>query len=198
MENDIWTLLAAAQAEMPAPRKDKTGQVDSRSYQYASLDACLDSVKPPLNSRGVFLTQYTMNEDGRFYLMTAVRYQGESFVLDSEPYEYDANPQEYGKRETYAKRYGLCKAFALVGDEDTDGDVQGAPQPSQSMKMMLIANAKSLKDGCIKAGDTLEAIDGWYQEAYGGVPMSRLSETQLTEVIASLTARQSTLTMGER
>ena len=186
-EADIWTLLAEAQMEMQAPRKDKTGQIGQRSYKYASLDACLDSVRPPLNKRGVFLSQYTVREDGRLYLMTAVRHRGETYVLDSEPYEYDASPQEYGKRETYAKRYGLCKAFAIVGDEDTDGDVQGPPQsPQDGTHKLLVAKVIEMKGACAECGADMRAIDDDYNRKYGNTGLNRLGDAQLVELLLEL------------
>ena len=132
MADGIYTLLAQAQAEMPIPEAVKTGQQGNRKYKYVTLAQVLDIIRPPLNRRGIFLTQKTvMNEKGMF-IQTIVGHGDETLVLDEEPYEYQSSPQEYGKRETYAKRYSLFKAFGIVGDEDTDGNVQGNASRYQS------------------------------------------------------------------
>ena len=132
MAEGIYTLLAQAQAEMPIPEAVKTGQQGNRKYKYVTLAQVLDIIRPPLNRRGIFLTQKTvMNERGMF-IQTIVGHGDETLVLDEEPYEYQSSPQEYGKRETYAKRYSLFKAFGIVGDEDTDGNVQGNASRYQS------------------------------------------------------------------
>jgi hypothetical protein len=132
MADGIYTLLAQAQAEMPIPEAVKTGQQGNRKYKYVTLAQVLDIIRPPLNRRGIFLTQKTvMNERGMF-IQTIVGHGDETLVLDEEPYEYQSSPQEYGKRETYAKRYSLFKAFGIVGDEDTDGNVQGNASRYQS------------------------------------------------------------------
>lgn len=126
MDKGIYTLLAEAQSEMPIPEAVKTGQQGNRKYKYVTLAQLLDIVRPPLNRRGIFLTQKTVvSEKGAFFIQTTVGCGDQTIVLDEEPYEYDRSPQEYGKRETYAKRYSLQKAFGLVGDEDTDGNAQG-------------------------------------------------------------------------
>ena len=130
-DEGIYSLLAKAQAAMVSPKKNGVGQIGTRKYAYATLDDVLDAIKPPLNENGLFLTQRTVNGESCLLIQTIVGHGSETLLLDEEPYEYDPNPQEYGKRETYAKRYGLCKAFAIVGDEDTDGDVQqAAPRPA--------------------------------------------------------------------
>lgn len=199
----LWGLLAEAQAEMPAPKKDKEGQVGPRRYRYASLDACLDSVRPALNRRGIFLSQKSVDEGDRLYMETWVMTDTEQVCLDREPYEYDEVPQEYGKRETYAKRYGLCKAFGIVGDEDTDGDVQraaasargaqaGKPaaQPdAQSMHRNLVAQVIELKKRCIGAGVDEEALDEWWAAKFGeGVTPNRLADGDLREAVDHLAA----------
>lgn len=117
-DEGIYSLLAKAQAAMVSPKKNGVGQIGTRKYAYATLDDVLDAIKPPLNENGLFLTQRTVNGENCLFIQTIVGHGSETLLLDEEPYEYDPNPQEYGKRETYAKRYGLCKAFAIVGDED--------------------------------------------------------------------------------
>lgn len=197
----LWGLLAEAQAEMPAPKKDKEGQAGPRRYRYASLDACLDSVRPPLNRRGIFLSQKSVDEGDRLYMETWVMTDTEQVCLDREPYEYDEVPQEYGKRETYAKRYGLCKAFGIVGDEDTDGDVQraaagargaqaGKPaaQPdAQSVHRNLVAQVIELKKRCIGAGVDEGALDEWWTATFGeGVTPNRLADDDLRRAVDHL------------
>lgn len=184
MEKGIYTLLAEAQGEMKPPKKDKTGQVGPRKYEYASLDAVLASVKPPLNARGIFLTQKTASHDDQLVMQTVVATDEVQLVLDEQPYEYDQNPQELGKRETYAKRYSLCKAFAIVGDEDTDGDVQ-AKEPAKKAPnaMRMIAG---LKMQAMELGVKEDGINAWYEAKFGKTPMNRLDKRQTEELVGYL------------
>ncbi len=187
MEKGIYTLLAEAQGEMKSPKKDKTGQVGPRKYEYASLDAVLASVKPPLNARGIFLTQKTATRESWLTIQTIVVADEVPLVLDEQPYEYDPNPQELGKRETYAKRYSLCKAFAIVGEEDTDGDVErkapkakrpaNRPEPDAG-----IEEVKALKAEALKAGIKEEGVNAWYTAKFGKAPMNKLTRQQLEEL----------------
>lgn len=188
MEKGIYTLLAEAQGEMKPPKKDKTGQVGPRKYEYASLDAVLASVKPPLNARGIFLTQKTATRETWLAIQTIVVADEVPLVLDEQPYEYDSNPQELGKRETYAKRYSLCKAFAIVGEEDTDGYVESKatkakrPTPKKTEPDAGIEEVKALKAEALEAGIKEEGVNAWYTAKFGKAPMNRLKPNQLEEL----------------
>lgn len=197
-DEGIYSLLAKAQAAMVSPKKSGVGQIGTRKYTYATLDDVLDAIKPPLNENGLFLTQRTVNGENCLFIQTIVGHGSETLLLDEEPYEYDPNPQEYGKRETYAKRYGLCKAFAIVGDEDTDGDVQQtAPQDqrwkttgtakaaqtakAQPDKKKWLTRCLQLKAQCMAQGVKESGLDSWYKASFGDVQPSDLTLGQVTE-----------------
>lgn len=197
-DEGIYSLLAKAQAAMVSPKKNGVGQIGTRKYAYATLDDVLDAIKPPLNENGLFLTQSTVNGESCLLIQTIVGHGSETLLLDEEPYEYDPNPQEYGKRETYAKRYGLCKAFAIVGDEDTDGDVQqAAPKDprwkttgttkeaqtakAQPDKKKWLTRCLQLKAQCMAQGVKESGLDGWYKASFGDVQPSDLTLGQVTE-----------------
>ena len=111
-------LLAEAQAEMVNPPKSKTGQKGYQTYSYSPLDLVLNIIRPPLNKRGIFFYQRSeVAANGAGMLLnTVVAYGDEERVLDVKPYEYASDPQEFGKRETYARRYSALMAFGLVGE----------------------------------------------------------------------------------
>ena len=196
-DEGICSLLAKAQAAMVSPKKNGVGQIGTRKYAYATLDDVLDAIKPPLNENGLFLTQRTVNGENCLFIQTIVGHGSETLLLDEEPYEYDPNPQEYGKRETYAKRYGLCKAFAIVGDEDTDGDVQQtAPQDprwttgtakaaqtakAQPDKKKWLTRCLQLKAQCMAQGVKESGLDSWYKASFGDVQPGDLTLGQVTE-----------------
>ena len=144
----LAALLAEAQAEMPNPKTSREGQKGYQKYRYATLDAVVDIIKKPLNARGIFLTQPCEKaEDGTMRVQTVVMHEGERLVLDTKPYEYDSDPQEFGKRETYARRYSLLTAFGLAGEDDTDGDTgpaKAAPKPAT--KAAQKQNAQQVPD----------------------------------------------------
>lgn len=188
--------LCAAQKQMQNPKKDKTARVRTKSggeytYSYTTLDAVLDVVRPALNDQGVFLSQHSESASGGMLLHTRVMYGDAMQELDVTPYQYDKDPQEFGKRETYARRYSLLKAFGLAGDDDTDGDtgaggsepparVGGAAEPAVGGGEASVAAAKQalwaackgyaerhgrepkdVSDGCLKRAD-FDGSEAWY------------------------------------
>ena len=197
----LATLLAEAQAEMPNPKKSREGQKGYQKYKYATLDAVVDIIKKPLNSRGIFLTQpCEKTDDGTMRVRTVVMHGSESLVLDTKPYEYDSDPQEFGKRETYARRYSLLTAFGLAGEDDTDGDTgpKKAPgasaraatkatgkdkpetSPEERRKKML-AKCAQLAAKCIENGVSAGTTDTHMVSTFNVQTMNDLTDEQLVE-----------------
>ena len=197
-DEGIYSLLAKAQAVMTSPKKNGIGQIGTRKYAYATLDDVLGAIKPPLNENGLFLTQRTARVENCLIIQTIVGHGSETLLLDEEPYESAPHPQESGKRETYATRDGLCKAFAIVGDEDTDGDVQQAapsnprlkttgttkaaqPAKAQPDKKKWLTRCLQLKAQCMGQGVKESGLDSWYQAKFGDVEPGSLTLEQVTE-----------------
>lgn len=190
--------LCAAQSKMQNPKKDKTAKVRTRtggeySYNYTTLDAVLDVVRPALNAHGIFLSQRSDSVGDGMLLRTSVMYGEVSQELDCTPYQYDSDPQEYGKRETYARRYSLLKAFGLAGDDDTDGDTgaggtrppvnraaEGAKKPVDKRRKML-ARCAELSAKCIENGMNAGATESYMTARFNVGSISELSDEQLLE-----------------
>lgn len=196
--------LCAAQKMMQNPKKDKTAKVRTRTgveytYNYTTLDAVLDVVRPALNENGVFLSQHSEVVENGMLLHTAVMYGDTMQVLDVTPYQYDSDPQEFGKRETYARRYSLLKAFGLAGDDDTDGDTgaggttppanprnhplgytTGKAQAAPDKKKWL-TRCLQLKAQCMAQGVKESGLDSWYKASFGDVQPGDLTLGQVTE-----------------
>lgn len=183
----FFKLLAEAQAEMENPLKTKTGQVGHLKYKYAELPDVLDNIKPHLNQRGIFLTQKTEERGSRLVVQTVVYSDEQELLLDEEPYEYDTNPQEFGKRETYARRYSLLKAFGLCGDEDTDGNVKKTQAPNQQpkkqpdLKSRTLARVAELRMQLIEKGVSNDSLDKSFKEYYKVDGPSELEIEKLNE-----------------
>lgn len=186
----LFDLLSEAQAEMPNPKKSRDGQKGYQKYKYATLDAVLDIVKPPLNKRGIFLAQpCDRGVDGTMRIQTVVFYKGDRLVLDTKPYEYDSDPQEFGKRETYARRYSLLTAFGLAGEDDTDGDTGPKKQATEKSgkrsgeddRKRYLARCLKLKVECIENGVKEASLDAWYEAKFGEADNSSMTLEQLTE-----------------
>lgn len=188
-EKTLFDLLAEAQSEIESPKKDKRAQLGKREYKYADLGSVLSCIKPHLNKRGIFLSQKSVKseQDNIYLIETSVSKGSERIVLDTEPYQYDADPREYGKRETYAKRYSLCKAFAIEGDQDTDGDVNlGHAQNNHAKSNHIAECVKRLKKEAIDSGVSEQGINSWYNANFGEIPVNRLDESQVDSLMTYL------------
>lgn len=193
----LATLLAEAQAEMPNPKKSREGQKGYQKYKYATLDTVVDIIKKPLNSRGIFLTQpCERTNDGNMRVQTVVMHGSECLVLDTKPYEYDSDPQEFGKRETYARRYSLLTAFGLAGEDDTDGDTgpaKAAPKPASKAaqpkkaqqvpdrRTRMLAKVAKYKATLMERGLSEDGLNAYLTAHYDVDSPDKLTDEQLID-----------------
>lgn len=190
----IFDLLAKAQSEMTNPKMRGEGQIGSRKYSYAELSDVLNVVRKALNDNGLYLLQKTVREDdGTLYISTNVC-RGDAVVeLDREYYSYETDPQNFGKRETYARRYSLNKAFGLAGENDSDGDTGPVKEPKKSTgqtlggtkkpskRQQMLAKVAKYKAVCIEHGLTNEELDGYLEAHFQTDDPTKLTDEQLIE-----------------
>ena len=128
-EKGLVELLIEAQAEMETPKFDSVNP--HFKSRYASLGAIMAVVKPPLEKRGIRLSQPIVDAgDGRIAVETRVSNgEGGFGVIGYFPLPDVTDPQKIGSAITYARRYSLSCAFALVAEEDDDGNAASAKEP---------------------------------------------------------------------
>ena len=105
-------------------------------------------------------------------------------VLDTKPFEYDSDPQEFGKRETYARRYSLLTAFGLAGEDDTDGDTGPKPQPAKKpvdKRKKMLARVAQLKATLMERGLTEDGLDAYLIAHYSVDSADKLTDEQLVD-----------------
>lgn len=133
---ELLEALARATGGMENPKFDSTNP-HFRS-KFASLAACEAVVRPKLAEQGVMYRQTCqVDESGRSWLLTVAYGKGGEVEMSRVPLVMVANdPQKQGSALTYAKRYGLCAAFGLAGEEDDDGNAASEPpqQPQRPQK----------------------------------------------------------------
>jgi hypothetical protein len=134
---DLVTALVAAQGNIKNPSLDSTNP-HFRS-KFASLGACVAAVKEPLLAEGLVVTQitgYKKHKSGGVSLEvdTWVLGHGGQLLLGTVPMPMPSKPQEVGSAVTYARRYGICSAFGIVGEEDDDGNAANASTPATTKK----------------------------------------------------------------
>lgn len=128
--SEIWQKLARAQSKMGNPRLDK---VNPRfNTKYATLASVINCVRGPLNEEGLFMWNETVREDGMPFVVTKVTDGTEVVELGMVEHFPATDPQKNGSALTYSKRYSICAAFGIVGEEDDDGNTVSQEQPKRA------------------------------------------------------------------
>lgn len=124
--------VALVQASAPQLSRNARGQIGSRGYGYATLDAIVDVVLPLLVEHGLVWKALPTTLDGQpalRYRMTHIS-SGE-FDEDVMPLLCERTSQGLGSAITYARRYSLCAYLNLTVDPDDDGAAANHPPASQ-------------------------------------------------------------------
>ena len=165
MSDSIWAALAKAAAQMPNPKFDSTNP--HFKNKFASLKACDAAVKPHLAEHGLAYRQTAEGAE----LVTYV-YGEDTAEVSRVPLSIVSDPQKQGSALTYARRYGLCAAFGLVGEDDDDGNgaaeaVKDRPQTVASARDDMREAFKAFREAHGYSNDVAMAA---MTEAIGEVP----------------------------
>jgi hypothetical protein len=115
--------MAAAQAEMKDPTRNKTANVPNRPVRhYAGLDDLLEAVRPVFARHGIAITQPVEYREGRPFLVSRLLHGPSAQSLES-AWELTAkgSAQDRGSELTYARRYTLEGLVGAAATEDDDG-----------------------------------------------------------------------------
>jgi hypothetical protein len=121
---DLAAALAKAHAEIHAVKKDAANPFFKSKY--ATLDAVVDAVKPPLLKEGIVILQGVQDADGGVAVETMLLHKSGQWIsstLRLPATKEDA--QGYGSAISYGRRYGLM-AICGVPAEDDDGNAATA------------------------------------------------------------------------
>jgi len=105
--------------------------------KFVSLAAVLDAVRPVLNRHGIMLMQPAATEGGVIRVQTVFLHSsGEQVSLPAltMPMTDKMTAQNCGSVVTYLRRYSLCAALAIAGDEDEDGNADATIRGSTPAK----------------------------------------------------------------
>jgi hypothetical protein len=121
--SELTQAIAELQANPPKITKRATGQVGTRAYKYATLDAVWAATGPWRERHGIVWICCPTREPTTG--LPALSYQLEHVKTgDTLGGMYpltDAHGQALGADITYARRYAYCAVLGLLADEDTDG-----------------------------------------------------------------------------
>lgn len=138
--NELVKAIAAANAEMEPPSKNKAGKVsgttkDGKPYQYeyhyADLAAIRESYREPYSKHGLTVTHSMAQADGHLVITTTLMHESGQWCDSAYPVAAYAKPQEQGSAITYAKRYNVCMLADIVADDDDDGAAAQQAEPQR-------------------------------------------------------------------
>ena len=130
MSNEvIIKAFLQAQREFPEIEKDSTADAGKYKYSYASLPAIQRVCFPILHNNGIAVSQVFRDTALETRLMHE---SGEEMISFLECSGSGLNPQDFGKKITYYRRYALCCLLGIAPDDDVDA--LGVPAPAPPKK----------------------------------------------------------------
>jgi pyruvate/2-oxoglutarate dehydrogenase complex dihydrolipoamide acyltransferase (E2) component len=131
----VSAALVAAQSEIGNVPFDSVNP--HFGSKFVSLAGVLAAVRPVLNRHGIMLMQPAATEGGVIRVQTVFLHSsGEQVSLPAltMPMTDKMNAQNCGSVVTYLRRYSLCAALAIAGDEDEDGNADATIRGSTPAK----------------------------------------------------------------
>ena len=135
---DLAAALAAAQAELPDVKKNRSADVKNKegrflyAYSYADLADVSAAVLPVLGRHGLAFTAFPGHQpDGKFGLRYYLLHSGGARLEGFFEIDDKGGMQLVGGRITYARRYCLCAVTGITADEDVDARDDA---PSRTMR----------------------------------------------------------------
>lgn len=126
----MYAALALAQAKFPVIKKNRTAKVKSKrtgetfEYQYCTLDAILDAVRPPLAANGISLRHEISYAEGIWVEAIITHRSGQELRSGKLPVPHcDGDMQALGSGLTYARRYTANAVLGICPEEDDDGQL---------------------------------------------------------------------------
>ena len=90
--------------------------------RYADLASVLDSIRKPLSSNGLSITQSMSRGSGMMVLRTMLMHVSGQWLATEYPLPATVRPQEMGSALTYARRYSISALVCNAADEDDDAN----------------------------------------------------------------------------
>lgn len=164
---NIYTALAAAQAEIKNPPKAKEAKIKTKtgaefSYKYADIAEVLTTVLPVLSKHGLAILQPTRIIDNHLCIETVLTHSSGETISSLYPVCQVANDhQQMGSAMTYARRYALCSMVGIAAEDDTDAQgaaKAGGGNPISTHRAKTEINWPEIEKS-IRAAKTERALD---------------------------------------
>jgi len=132
--NDLATALVKVQAKLEPVKREHTGQIGNRKYQYAALEDVLKACRDLLTENGLAILQLPgeVTDDGvevtTLLVHTSGQYVGSTLRMPCT----NGDAQSVGSAITYARRYQVQSIVGLAAEEDDDGSAASSAGHSRS------------------------------------------------------------------
>ena len=130
--------VVKALSELKNPERSGTAEVPTKSggkysYTYAQLPEILSAAREVFAKHNLAIMQDVESDNGNIKVRTIFCHvSGETLSFSWLALPSGGTPQTAGSAITYARRYSLCAALGVAGEEDDDGTAaQNAPKPAQ-------------------------------------------------------------------
>lgn len=125
--DQLTAALVAAQAEMPAAKKDSDNPFFKSKY--ADLAGIVETAKPVLAKHKLAVAQFVAHDGDHNTLVTWLVHESGQYIADEMLLMLPKDdPQGQGSAITYARRYAYQAAIGMVADDDDDGNRAAAPR----------------------------------------------------------------------
>ena len=159
-----WRIEDARPNFKPVVR-NASGQVGTRSYNYADLNTVVDAVELALGQQGVGIR----NEVNAQCVVTRLVALDDpsSFVTSAVPLPEGLTPQQTGSAITYFRRYNLVALLNLQTESDDDGSAASSPVTTREVAPEAQADAAPVET---------PVPDGWDSREQAIAAHQRLAE----------------------
>jgi hypothetical protein len=194
---ELAKALSLAQGEMGAAKMDTVNPF--YKSKYANLGSVIESIKSPLKSHGLSISQFTEGDGNNVKLTTMLMHDSGQWLSStvSLPLPPDAKniAQQFGIISTYLRRYGLSAILSVYTEEDTDGNDVGKDSKAEDKSKATKVNEevekkqKELIDLCKSMGgkSNLPMMEILHQYDEDSNPKNIKDVKKLEEVLSKLT-----------
>lgn len=149
--------LASAQVKVQQEIKDLPKESKGFAHKYTTFDKLVQYLRPILSKHGISFIQMPCGDNENVGVITIYMHTSGEYIsskIETQIIQAQNKYQSMGSAITYFKRYSLASFVGIASDEDTDGNVKGAPQTTQPAKKKL--SAQQFKDLNLLVADEKE------------------------------------------
>lgn len=154
---DLATALAKFQGQLDLATKTSKGVFNNK---YADLASIWDTIREPLASNNLSVTQPVYNADDHVGVSTILMHSSGQFLMEkfgSVPLK--KGPQEIGSLISYYRRYGLAAMLGVAQAGEDDDATTAERGYKKSREPEVAYSAKELKDEIINLLNNLNRED---------------------------------------